>query len=440
MKARFITLGCKVNQYETQALREEFARRGIESEKIRDSKSQTQFVVINTCTVTQAADRENLYWVRRARREYPEARIVVTGCGVQRDREIFSGLPEVDEIFLNDEKPLLVERLFEGCASSKTQEDLRKEYPSLEISETDGAARAFVKIQDGCNHACSFCKVVLVRGRSRSRGIQKILDEILRLRDSGYREIVFAGIQLGAYGLDFKGAHSLPLSPLPRLEEVLYEAAKIEGIERLRLSSIEPTDVRPQLIEALHGISKCVPHMHIPLQSGDDTVLRRMNRRYSRSFYLDLIERLRSGWPDFSLTLDVMAGFPGEDEKAFKNTWDTLEKIRPLKCHVFPYSRRAGTRANQWQAPPVATVKRRVKALREISDRMGEEIRISYLGRSREVLIESFDSNTETVTGLTASYFKVRLRGRQDQIGQMIPVTLKAVHGDFIWGEYGFSF
>ncbi|HXV28135.1 MAG TPA: MiaB/RimO family radical SAM methylthiotransferase, partial [bacterium] len=296
---RFITLGCKVNQYETQAMRESLSRAGIhdvsETEK---SSEDIRFVVINTCTVTKAADRENLYWVRRAKREHPRAKVIVTGCFVERNRSELQAHPEIDLILSNDDKSEIAEWLTSGCAAPEIQDATvlrkrRREYSPLTISKTSGKGRAFVKIQDGCNHACTFCKVVMVRGRARSRPLYDIVEEVKRLSGAGYREVVLAGIQLGAWGLDFSGGSNLV--------EVLEACEKVDGIERIRLSSIEPTDIKPPLIEALGAISKCCPHLHIPLQSGDDGILERMNRRYRRSFYMDLIERLKSGIPRFSL-------------------------------------------------------------------------------------------------------------------------------------------
>lgn len=430
-KVKFITLGCKVNQYETQAMRESFEKQGAESTR----GPEADFVVINTCTVTEEADKENRYWVRRARRDYPNARIVVTGCGVERNRREWEAVPEADLIVSNHEKSEIAGRLLAGCgtpAIHSEESDPRKIHPKrfytpLSISRTEGNGRAFVKIQDGCNHSCSFCKVVLVRGRSRSRGLEDILEEVKRLRDSGYKEIVFAGIQLGAYGEDLLSSNALV--------QVLEESSKIEGVERLRLSSIEPTDVRPSLIEALANITKCVPHLHIPLQSGDDEVLERMNRRYGRSFYIDLIARLKQAMPDFSLTLDVMAGFPGETAAQFQNTVDLIEQVRPLRCHVFPYSRREGTRAADFEDLPEAVVRQRVKTLMALSARIGDEIRRPYAGKTVPVLVEETKKKSGLLAGLTPNYLKVFFQGSPGWVGKIVPVNLLTVQGEIFLGR-----
>ena len=438
-RVKFVTLGCKVNQYETQAMREAVARAGAR-ETSDDGRAAAiddgcDFVIINTCTVTEKADRESRYSIRRARRDHPSAKIVVTGCYAERNRQEIEALPEVDLVLSNHEKADIAERLFAGCATPQLQDvvftpqgckdggrgrDWKHRYAPLSISRTEGNGRAFLKIQDGCNHACSFCKVVLVRGRSRSRPLPEIVDEAKRLRDAGYREIVFAGIQLGAYGLDHDSA----------LIKVLEACAPIEGIERLRLSSIEPTDVTPSLIAALRDISKCCPQLHIPLQSGDDEILKAMNRRYGRSFYIDLVERLKSELTDFSLTLDVMAGFPGEEERHFENTIRLLQIVKPLKCHVFPYSRRGGTRAARLPNCEAKTVRERVNLLIGLEERLGHAERMKYQGRVMPVLVEKHDARAGMVQGLTPNYLKVCFEGNSDGIGKIVPVKLLNLQGD----------
>ena len=455
---KFITLGCKVNQYETQGMREILKKAGAESVSLQEPPADV--VIVNTCTVTAEADKENRYWIRRARRENPNAKIIVTGCGVERNRADYESMKEVDTVLRNHEKAEIGCHLFTGHGDAETrghgERNIVTASPrhrvsasdvfSLAISETEGAGRAFVKIQDGCNHACSFCKVVLVRGRSRSRELKEIVQEAVRLRDSGYRELVFAGIQLGAYGLDIDTEmrrhgdaekkislrHRVALSP--RLEDVLAACSQIEGIERLRLSSIEPTDISPSLIEAMKRIPKCCPQIHIPLQSGDDEILQRMNRRYDRSFYRDLIVRLRAAWPDFCLTLDVMAGFPGEEERHFENTVELIREIQPLKCHVFPYSRREGTRAAKFSEVPPAVIRERVKRLIAEAQEMSVKVRQPYLGKTVPILTESFKDKSGLLQGLAPNYLKVYFPGFKDQIGQIVPVKLISLHEDGFLG------
>lgn len=425
-KVKFVTLGCKVNQYETQAMRESLRRAGVEEK----GGAANDFVILNTCTVTEEADRENRYWIRRLRRENPVAKIVVTGCWVQRNRKEVEALEEVDWVLSNEEKPDLADRLLLGCASPEIQERpfrSRAIYSPLAISSFQGHARAFVKIQDGCNHACSFCKVVLVRGKSRSRALSEIVEEVCRLCEAGYREMVLTGIQLGAYGLD--------LSPALNLISVLEALRPIPGLERIRLSSIEPADVKSDLIGAMKHLPKVCPQLHIPLQSGDDGILKRMNRRYGRDFYLDLIGKLRAELPDFCLSMDVMAGFPGEEETHFQNTLSLLEKTRPIRVHAFPYSPRPQTRAARLNRLPPETIRERMNRLRSFSQQVAEGEKKKFLGRVFSVLVEKKSSSGELYQGHTANYLKVYFQTSPDSLGCAVLVRLEAILGDGFIGR-----
>lgn len=428
-KVRFITLGCKVNQYETQAMRESFGREGIEEVK----EGPSDFVVINTCTVTETADRENRYWVRRVRRENPDTKILVTGCWAERDRKEVEALPGVDFIFANHEKPKIARCLLEGCGSPEIQEEMgsvplrpRQAYAPLQISNFQGHARAFVKIQDGCNHACSFCKVVMVRGRSRSRPVGEVVEEAGRLGDAGYREIVLTGIQLGAYGHDLEEGTDL-ISVLETLDS-------LSEIERIRLSSIEPTDVMPDLIEAMRELVKVCPQLHIPLQSGDSEILKGMNRRYNREFYRDLIVRLREAIPDFCLSMDVMAGFPGEGESHFQNTLSLIQETRPIRVHAFPYSRRQGTRAARLEDLPEPEVRDRMNRLIAFSNGVTQKERQRFVGRQFPVLVEKKSVRGTLYQGHTAHYLKVYLQASPEVIGKTVPVRLVQAAGDGMIG------
>ena len=444
-KVRFLTLGCKVNQYETQAMRELLLQKGF-SEGVEGPQ---EVVVINTCTVTEAADRENRYWIRRLRRENPDARLVVTGCWVERNRKEIESLPEVDLILTNQEKQDLADRLFHGCGTPGVQAGAllpsrpKTEYAPLEISSFQGHARAFVKVQDGCNHACSFCKVVLVRGRSRSRPLADIIEEVKRLADSGFREIVLTGIQLGAYGSDFMPL-TLPSPPpgervgvrgRPLLVSVLEALSQIPSIERIRLSSIEPTDVKPELIEAMKELPHICPQLHIPLQSGDNEILRRMNRRYTRDFYETLLASLRQQIPDFCLSMDVMAGFPGEEERHFQNTLSLIQKTRPIRVHAFPYSRRPGTRAAVWEEVPASCLGERMKRLIAFSNDISRREKEKFLGRSFPVLVERASSRRGFFQGHTAHYLKVYFQTSGEQVGRNVRVKLVGVMEDGLAGQ-----
>ncbi len=429
-KIKFVTVGCKVNQYETQAIRESFQILGVTES--REGNEPCDFVLVNTCTVTADADKTNRYWIRRLRREHPQARIAVTGCYVQKNRRDLEAMKEVDFVFSNEEKSEIASRLLQ-----KTDPALLS--LPLQVSRSEGRARAYLKIQDGCNHACSFCKVVLVRGRSRSRALCEIKDETVRLRDAGYREIVLTGIQLGAYGLDFESSTRLA-HPRKRdhyhLLDVIKVCSDIPGIERIRLSSIEPMDIGEPLILAFRDFPKLCPHLHIPLQSGDDEILRKMNRRYTAEDYRCLVLKLRQDIPMFSLTLDVMAGFPGETEEQFERTVRLLRQLKPLKSHVFPYSRREGTRAALYPNLPALVVKRRVQHLLDISQSLGEESRKTYLGQCLDVLVESRQHKGGSFfEGTTANYLKVVFESETDVREQIVPVRLDRIDQDGFWGS-----
>ena len=289
---KICTLGCKVNQYEAQAIRERFLNHGFK-EALAGKKADNY--IINTCTVTANADKQSLALIRNCNRQNPKAKIIVTGCLAQKDSDSLRGLKGVDFI-------------------------ISKKFFTSGVTDFSGHTRAFLKIQDGCNNFCSYCKVPLVRGVSKSRPLEEIVREARQLVKNGFKEIVVTGICLGSYGKD--------LSPKIRLAQALKSLDDIDGLPRIRISSIEPNDVSAELIERIAGSGKICRHLHIPLQSGDDEILRRMHRHYNRLDYLKLIERLKVCMPDIAISTDVMVGFPGENEIHFKNT---LDKVKLLK-------------------------------------------------------------------------------------------------------------
>ena len=415
---RFYTLGCKVNQYETQAMRESLEQNGfcdIEGQK----GVLCDLVVVNTCTVTQDADRTNRYWIRRLRREHPGARLVVTGCYVEKNRAEIEAMAEVDLILANHEKSLLAEKLLNLALPVKATAS----FAPLSISRSEGKTRAYVKIQDGCDHACSYCKVSIVRGSSRSRALKEILDEVSRLRDGGYREIILTGIQTGAYGLDL-APHGHSGAKQYLLRDVIEACARVEGIARIRLSSIELTDLGAPLREAFRSVPKLCPHIHLPLQSGDNEVLAKMNRRYTREEYRDVVLGLKERVPDFEISVDVMAGFPGETEEQFAKTLELLRVIQPLKTHVFPYSRREGTPAAGWGTLPPQVVRGRVRRMMDAGARISEEVRRRYLGRSLEILAEHAHAATGVSEGFTPNYLRIFFEYPQNVQGCIIPFKL----------------
>ena len=427
-KVKFLTLGCRLNQYETQAIRENFLKRGYAE---ADKNESTDIFVINTRTVTAESDKESRYLIRKCHRENPDAKVIVTGCYVERDQKTVSSLPGVTHVVLNRQKSDIV-NLLESCTSlSLDQANVpirsKTEYTPLNISGFSGRTRAHIKIQDGCNHACSFCKVVLVRGKSRSRTLQEIIEEAKRLRDNGYSEIVLTGIQLGAYGLD--------LEYRLRLTQVLEALAPIDGIERIRLSSIEPLDVTDDLIDSIRSIPKVCHHLHIPLQSGSDKILKAMNRRYTRGQYLDLIEKLNQELENFILTADVMTGFPGELDTDFEETVDLLLSARPFKMHIFPYSSREGTRASRLTPVSQEVVQKRMSVLFELETKLRHEVALPYIGKELSILIEN-SPKSEQLEGRAFNYLPVRIpKPAPHEAGDFVDVRIVDVEDEYLVGE-----
>ena len=400
-KIKFETLGCRLNQYETQAMREQFLKAGFE--ETQDSK-QADVFVLNTCTVTSESDRQSRYLIRRFHRDNPDGKIVVTGCYVERNEEEIKSIPGVSLTILNRQKSEIV-NLLESCTSfslAPIELPSKRRYPPLFISQFEGRRRAYLKVQDGCNHACSFCKVALVRGPARSRPIEEIIEEAKRLQDQGFREVVLTGIQLGSYGFDFKKRQMLA--------NLLEHLSLLPDLKRIRLSSIEPTDVTEELIEAMVSMEKVCAHLHIPLQSGDDQVLERMNRRYRRSFYKSLIERIYSRLDDFVLTTDVMVGFPGETDFQFNQTVELLKETKPYKLHIFPFSKREGTRAARFQESiSESEILRRKHILLGLEEKLRRNVQERFLGRTLDLVTEESQTKDGWASGRSANYLKVHV-------------------------------
>ncbi len=418
-KVKFTTLGCRLNQYETQAVREQFLRAGFE--ETEDSKEADVFV-LNTCTVTGESDRESRYLIRRFHRDNPEAKIIVTGCYVERNEEEIKSIPGVTFTVLNRQKSEIV-NLLESCtAFSLTPLALpsKRSYTPLFVSESEGRTRAYIKIQDGCNHACSFCKVVLVRGPARSRPVVDVIEEAKRLSGQGSREVVLTGIQLGSYGYDFEKRQMLV--------DLLEDLSKISDLKRIRLSSIEPTDVTDELIEAMASMKKVCPHLHIPLQSGDDQVLERMNRRYRRYFYIDLVQKIRDRVNDFVLTTDVMIGFPGETDFQFDQTIKLLVETQPYKLHIFPYSLREGTRASRFQDPVEEfEIYRRKDVLILLEEKLKRNVQEKFLGCSMDILVEASKVGAGWASGRGANYLKARFPLQNSLPGTIFKVQMERI-------------
>ncbi len=410
MKAAFETLGCKVNQYETQLIREQFANAGFECVP---SNAPTDFFIINTCTVTGKADSESRRLIRNAIKRNPYAKIVVTGCYAELDSDEIRKISDNFLILKNPEKLKILQYLSEptitpgseplGCSSV--------------ISGFEDRTKAFVKAQDGCDNFCSYCKVPLVRGRSKSRDSAEIIREINKLVSNNYKEIILTGICLGDWGRDI-GRY---LSGL--LEEIEKE---VSGEYRLRLSSIEPWYVTKSLMERIAGSDKICRHLHIPMQSGDDEILKIMNRALGSSDFIRLVEEARSLLPEMAFTTDILVGFPGETQTHFDNTLKVVKLTRPSRIHIFPYSRRKGTRAYGFKSNvPNHIVTERIKVLKSLASVLALEFRNRFVGKTAQVLVETRrDRATGLLTGYTDTYIKVGFDGPDSYKGTLRMVAV----------------
>ncbi|MFA4990077.1 MAG: MiaB/RimO family radical SAM methylthiotransferase [Candidatus Omnitrophota bacterium] len=397
-RIKFHTLGCKVNQYDTQSIRERFLEHGFEEERRASRKAEVY--LINTCTVTSNADQKSRAAIRSCIQENPKAKIIVTGCLVTNDSRQLARIKGVSFI-------------------------VSKSFFAEGISSFCSRTRAFLKIQDGCDNFCAYCKVPLVRGRSRSRPLAEIVQEAGRLAENGFQEIVLTGICLGAYGRDLK--------PRISLVEAIAALEKIGGILRLRLSSIEAGDLSEALIDKLAESGKLCRHLHIPIQSGDDAILKNMRRRYTRSYYAELIRKIKQKIPGLALTTDCLVGFPGETEKHFQNTLRLIKSIIPLKVHIFPYSRREGTLAGSKLSGeiPAGIIKERVERLKNCAAACAKDYKQGFLGARMPVLFEGEAKGAPGYwEGYTDNYIRVLLKSRRSLKNKLVFVRLRNISGD----------
>ena len=425
---KFYTLGCKVNQYETQVIREQFEKADFQE---LENSAPAQICVINTCTVTHRADRSSLYLVRRAVHQNPHAKIIVTGCLTQFDADKIAKISGVSAIVKNKDKSRIVSLLNNSSENRILSIEERNAISEHQFGTTyfKNHNRAFLKIQDGCDYHCSYCKVSLVRGQSRSRALNEVKKEICTLVKNGYLEIVLSGICLGAYGRD--------LMPRLTLAKLIKELEDISGHFRIRLSSIEVNDVTDELIEAIIRSSRLCRHLHIPLQSGDREVLSRMNRSYSPEYYLKLIERIRCRLPDIAITTDVMVGFPGETEANFMNTVELIKNIQPLRVHIFPYSKRTNTLAcGLGELISEDKLKLRIANLGKVAQDLRSSFCQRFVCRVAEVLIERpVEHCSNLLEGYTDNYIKVRVKSGLKLKNQIIQVRLIKVYKDFVLAD-----
>ena len=374
-KVAFYTLGCKVNQYETESLKNTLVGLGYENVEFEE---KADFYVVNSCTVTSIADKKTRNILRRAKKNNPDSKVIVTGCYAQTNGEELLKIEEVDYAVGNSNKKgvvNLIEEIERGVSSRLVVSNIFQEdkYEELDFGTLREMSRAYIKIQDGCNNFCSYCKIPFGRGKSRSREFANIINEAKVLSKEGYKEIILIGINLGEYGRDLENK--------VEFEDLLEELTKIEEIKRIRIGSVYPDRITDRFIETMKN-SKIMPHLHISLQSCDDDILKEMRRNYGKELIEEKLNKLRKEIPGMEYTADVIVGFPGEKENNYKNTKNVIEKLKFSDLHVFPYSERENTLAVTFKNQvPIKERKERAEDLEKTQKIIGEQIRETYIGK-----------------------------------------------------------
>ncbi|MEW9675811.1 tRNA (N(6)-L-threonylcarbamoyladenosine(37)-C(2))-methylthiotransferase MtaB [Lentibacillus sp. L22] len=418
----FHTLGCKVNHYETEGIWNMFKENGYERV---DFDRQSDVYVINTCTVTNTGDKKSRQVIRRAVRKNPEAVVCVTGCYAQTSPGEIMEIPGVDVIVGTQNRKKMIDYIEEH---QKTREPINgvtnimknRVFEEMDVPAFTDRTRASLKIQEGCNNFCTFCIIPWSRGLLRSRKPEDVLHQAQQLVDAGYKEIVLTGIHTAGYGEDMNDYNFAKL--LQELE------TKVDGLKRIRISSIEASQITDEVISVLDKSKKIVRHLHIPLQSGSDAVLKRMRRKYSSSYYKEKVDKIRKALPGLAITSDVIVGFPGETEEEFMETYDFIKEVGYSELHVFPFSRRTGTPAARMQDQVDEDVKNdRVQRMIELSNQLAKEYASDYEDEVLEVIPEERmpdKNNPDLLVGYTDNYLKVVFTGSQDLIGKIVRVKI----------------
>lgn len=416
-KVCFYTLGCKVNQYETNSMKQQFKKAGYEM--IEDNR-KADIYVINTCTVTNMSDRKSRNMLKRVKKMNPDSIVVAVGCYVQTGKEQLSKMQEVDIILGNNEKKEIVHRVEEfekeKCKRIMVTDVMnQKEFVELGLTTYTDKTRAVIKIQDGCNQFCSYCLIPYARGHIRSRDKAVIVQEIKQIAQKGIKEVVITGIHIASYGKDLKENTSLI--------DLLEKINEIEGIERIRLGSLEPTLITEEFVHRLKKLEKICDHFHLSLQSGCNATLKRMNRKYTTEEFEKSVEILRNNYSNVMLTTDIIVGFPGETEKEFESTYEFLKKIKFYKMHVFKYSPRKGTKAAEMKEQIDGKVKeKRSEILIELSNQNQAQINQQYLGKKVKVLWEEIGK--DQIKGHTSNYMMVRTNRTEKQVENQIQTVM----------------
>lgn len=424
------TLGCKLNYSETSSIAKQFQNRGI---TLKEFGEKTDIFVLNTCTVTNNADRECKQIIRSVIRNNPDTYVIVVGCYAQLQPGEIASIEGVDLILGTNEKFKLfdyidnfdVESL--SCFGKKNHADVfvspldESEFIGEAFSsDVDSRTRAFLKIQDGCDYNCSFCTIPLARGKSRSLAIDKVIDNAKKIIDSGYKEIILTGVNTGDYGYSDENKNH-------ELIDVLYKLDKLD-IKRIRISSIEPNLLDDNIIELVKSSDKFCNHFHIPLQCGDTDILKKMRRRYNPEFFSNLIQKLNEKINDVGIGIDVIVGFPGEKEKHFENTFNFINSLNVSYLHVFNYSERKDTPATEMdEKVDVKDRKLRSQVLRNLSNKKKFEFYLKHIDKKQDVLFES--AKSESIEGWTSNYIRVKVKYQKEFENNILPVRLNEANG-----------
>lgn len=424
MKISFYTFGCRLNQSETASLRNSFEQSGY---RIVGFDEPSDIVVINTCTVTEGGDADTRYLVHKVNRLNPVARIALVGCQAQIQKKQLADLPNVRWIVGNGRKMDLVSVFNEFPWPDRPQvltPTIQREAFSLPVTSLDpGHTRANIKIQDGCDFFCSFCEIPYARGRSRSRVFEDILTEAAALVAGGHKELILTGINIGTYSYQNK-----------TLTDVIKAMDALEGLERLRISSIEPTTISKDIFNIMGVGHKLCRYLHIPLQSGDDEILQGMKRKYTIGIFSEFVRHAFATVPQIGIGTDVIVGFPGESDAHFERTLEVLKELPIHYFHVFSYSPRAFAQSRLSRKLPAGVIARRSQILRDLSQRKKRLFHESLLGSTQTVLFEKSKSDGWQ-NGLTDNYVRVKVKGPRDLFNQILPVRLQRIDGQAVVGE-----
>lgn len=414
---KFITLGCKVNQYETNAMAQKFLEKGYKViEEYEQNGEKPDICIINTCTVTNMSDRKSRQMLRREKENNKNVIVVAVGCYAQVAKNELNKIPEIDLVLGNNEKVDIVKYVEDYINENENNIEIEDVMQSRLFSDFGDITftektRAVVKIQDGCDRFCSYCIIPYARGRVRSRKPESIISEITKIAEKDIKEVVITGIHIASYGKDFKEEY--------KLIDLLEEINKIDGIERIRLGSIEPLLITDEFVERLKKLDKICHHFHLSLQSGCDETLKRMNRRYTTEQFREIVKRLRNAYNDVNLTTDIIVGFPGETEEEFEKTYKFLDEIKFYKMHIFKYSQRKGTKAAVMQNQIPGDIKElRSRKLIELSNKNEFEINQKYIGQKVEVLFE--EEKEGVFKGHTANYILVYCKDEKENLSNKI--------------------